>query len=120
MILQHRLGEVSDSLSDAEISQDLLSSAQNSIKLVCAVEDLDVLAHSRLRQGTSSPNLDRLVGDFVSGAGRAHLEETNRTSKVLGLLGVRHVAHLEGNGFEPCLVGFDERNHLGEPEEIRR
>lgn len=120
LVLQHRLGEVSDCLSDTEIPQDLLSSAQDSIELVRAVEDLDMLAHSGLRQGTSSPDLDRLVGNFVSGARRTHLEETDGTRKMFGLLGVGHMAHLEGDALEPSLVGFDKRNHLSEPAEMQR
>lgn len=115
--LQHRLGEAAHGLSDTEIAKDLLGTTENGIELVCSVKDLDMLAHAGLCQGTTTPDLDGLVGNLVSGAGDVHLEQADRASKVLGLLLVGHVAHLVGDGFQPGLVGLDEGNHLGEPED---
>lgn len=118
-ILQHSLGEILHCLSHAQIAENLLGTTKDGIELVRAVEDLDVLAHTGLGQAAAAPDLDGLVGDFVGGAGDAHLEEANGAGEVEGLLLVGHVAHLVGDCFEPGLVGFDEGNHLGEPREVK-
>lgn len=115
--LQHSLGEVLHRLPHAQITENLLSTTKDSIELVRSVETLNVLAHAGLGQATATPDLDGLVGDFVGGAGDAHLEETDGAGEVDGLLLVGHVAHLVGDCFEPGLVGLDEGNHLGEPGE---
>lgn len=60
-----------------------------------------MFTHASLCQSTASPDLDGFVGDFVCGAGGAHLEETDRSGKMLGLLLVRHVAHLVCDCLEP-------------------
>lgn len=115
-ILQHRLREVLHRLSHAEVRQNLLSSTQNSIKLVRAVEHLDDPAHTSLGQSTSSEDVGGVVGDLVCGPSSMRLEETDGSAHVFSLLGITHVAHLVGDGFEPGLVGLGEGDHPGEPE----
>lgn len=114
--LQHGLGEVAHCLSYAEVSKDILSSTKDRVEAVRPVEHLNVFAHASLRQAAATPNLDCIIGDILGGTGAAELEQTDGTSQMLGLLLVGHVAHLVSNGFKPRLVGFDEGNHLGEPE----
>lgn len=86
---------------------------QDGIKLVGPVKVLDDVTHSGLGKTPSAPNLYRLVGDLMRHAGGAHLKQANRATKVLGLLRVRHVAHLVCDRLEPALVGLDEGDHLG-------
>ena len=42
------------------------------------------------------------------------LQKTDRATEVGGLLSIAHVAHLVGDGFEPGLVRFTQRDHAGE------
>lgn len=117
-LLEHRLGKVAHGLSHAQITQNLLGPAQDRVKLVGAVKDFNVLAHARLGQAAAAPDLDRLVGNLVGGAGAAHLEQANGARELVGLRLVRHVAHLVRDGLEPRLVGFDEGNHFCEATQV--
>ena len=94
LILQHGLGEISHGLSYTQITQNFLSTTQDRIELVISGKVLNNLTHTSLRQATAAKDVDRLVSDLVRGTGGAHFEQGNRTAEMLGLLFVRHVAHL--------------------------
>lgn len=68
------------------------------------MEHLNHLAHTRLRDTTTTKDIRRMVSNFLRGVRGKGLEETDRTAKVASLLGVGHVTHLVGNRFEPSLI----------------
>ena len=113
-LLEHSLGHALHGLPDTEIAENLLGTAENGVELVAAVEVLDDAAHAGLGEAAAAPDLDGLVGDLVGGARAAHLEQGDGAAQVLGLLRVRHVAHLVGDGLEPGLVRLAQGDHLGE------
>lgn len=101
-------------LPHTQITQDLLRSTKNSIKLVRPVEHLDHASHSSLRQTTTAKDSNRLISNFVSGTRAEDLQKTDGSGEMLGLLIVWHFAHLVCDTLDPCLGCFDVLDHLGE------
>ena len=79
--LQHTLREIFIRLPNTQISQNLLRTTQNRIELVRAVEHFHHTTHTRLREATTTEDVDRLVGDLVCGAGSVGLEEADGTTE---------------------------------------
>lgn len=75
---------------------------------------LNDLAHAALRETTTTKNVGRVIGNLLRGAGGVRLEQADGSAEVGGLLGIGHVAHLVGDGFDPRLAGFGEGDHAGD------
>lgn len=78
------------------------------------MEHFNDLTHAALRDTAATEDVGRVVGNLLGSSGGMRLEQTDRSAQVGGLLGVGHVAHLVGDGFQPGLVGLGERDHAGE------
>ena len=82
----HEHVEKDSRLPDTQVSKDLLGTTENGIELLGTLELLNEASHTGLGKGTTTEDLNGLVGDLAREAGRLHLEEGNLTSKVLRLL----------------------------------
>jgi hypothetical protein len=72
-------------LPDTQITQNLLSSTQDRIKLLSSLELLYKFTHSRFGQRPSTKDLNSFIGYLSGETRRLHLEESNLTGKVTGL-----------------------------------
>ena len=75
---------------------------------------LDDATHASLSDSPASENLHRILCCFLSSARSIHLQERNLTRKLVRLLLVAHIVHLEGDVFNPTLRTLDTRYHLRE------
>ena len=107
----HALGHLADSLSDTKIREDVLRTTKDGIEGHRAVVVLDVLTHTSPGDTTTTEDLDSVCSSDLGELGRGHLEETNGSGEVLGLLLVRHVVHLVGDVLEPRLDGLAAGDH---------
>ena len=57
---------------------------------------LDMSSHSTSGDTSTTKDLYSVIGDLSSDTGTLHLQQSDRSSEVLSLLSVRHVAHLVG------------------------
>lgn len=94
-------------LPDTKVTQYLLRTTENRIKLLCPLELLNLLPHTcryqlqfhphavrdsaaamkhtSLGKTTTTKDVDRVIRNLAREARRLHLEERNLSSKVLGL-----------------------------------
>lgn len=82
------------------------------------MEHLDDLAHTRLGDTATAEDIGGVVRNLLRGVGGVRLQQADGAAQVGGLLGVAHVAHLVGDGFEPGLVGLAEGDHAREPARL--
>lgn len=93
--LQHRpLWHLLHSLPNTQIRKNLLRSAQDRIKFVRAMELLNQLAHTTLRDSPATKDVHSIVGDVMRTSRSVALEKSNRSTEELRLLVVCHIVHL--------------------------
>ena len=110
---KHSLWHLLHGLSNTQICQYLFGTAQDGVKLVRAVELLHHAAHSCLCDASSTKDVDGIIGDIVCTPSRVGLQQTNRATQQLRLSRIVHVIHLVGDGLQPGLTGFGQRDHFG-------
>jgi hypothetical protein len=76
------------------------------------MEMLNMPPHPRLRQSPPSKDHHGITSDLPRRDRTLHLQKADLPGEVFRSLVVGHVAHLVGDGFEPCLEGFDFGYHV--------
>jgi hypothetical protein len=74
----------------------------------------DKASHASLSDASTSENMYRILRCLLRSARDIHLQQRNLTRKLVRLLLVVHVVHLEGNVFKPTLCTLDTCYHLRE------
>ena len=74
------------------------------------MELLNESSHTRLRDATSSEDIDGIVGNVVGAARGIRFEQGDRPSEEFRLLCIGHLVHLKGDRLEPGLTGFCDGN----------
>jgi hypothetical protein len=111
LILQSGFGHLLESLSDTQIAQNLLRSAQDGVEFVRAMELLNNFSHTSLSDTTTSEDIASIIGDLMCTASGEGLEQANGSAEILVLVRVGHCVHLMRNLLEPSLGSFCVLDH---------
>jgi hypothetical protein len=116
LVLQSCFGHLLESLPDAQVAQDFLRSAQDSVEFVRAMELFNNFSHTTFSDTTTSKDVACIVRDFVGTASGEGLEQADGSAEMLILVCIRHCVHLVRDLLEPGLGGFCVLNHASKPE----
>lgn len=107
---------ISQSLTNAQVGENLLATTKDGVELVGSLELLDKGTHARLGQTSTTEEVDGSVCHAARDASAPALEESNLTGEELCLVLVVHLGHLEGHVLQPRLGRLalgDDSSELG-------